>query len=32
MQVTHTHPAVDDRAAALAALYRACLRSLMASR
>lgn len=32
MQVYHTHPVVDDRAAALAALYRACLRRLMASR
>lgn len=32
MQVYHNHPAVDDRAATLAALYRACLRSLQAAR
>ncbi len=28
IKISHTHPAVEDRAALLAALYRACLRSL----
>lgn len=32
MEISHTHPTVDDRAALLAALYRACLHSLRASR
>ncbi len=31
MEIRHTHPAVKDRAALLAALYRACLRSLRAN-
>lgn len=28
MTICHTHPTVDDRTALLAAIYRACLRSL----
>ena len=28
IRISHTHPTVEDRAALLAALYRACLRSL----
>lgn len=32
MQIHHAHPTVEDRAAALAALYKACLRQLRASR
>ncbi len=31
IKISHTHPAVEDRAALLAALYRACLRSLRAN-
>ncbi len=31
IKISHTHPTVEDRAALLAALYRACLRSLRAN-
>ncbi len=31
IKISHTHPAVEDRAALLAALYRACLRGLRAN-
>lgn len=31
MQIHHNHPVVKDRAAALAALYKACLRQLRVS-
>ncbi len=31
IKISHTHPMVEDRAALLAALYRACLRSLRAN-
>lgn len=32
MQIRHNHPTVEDRTATLAALYKACLRQLRASR
>lgn len=31
VQISHIHPTVDNRTEALAALYRACLRTLRAS-
>lgn len=32
MEITHTHPTVENRPDLLTALYRACLRGLQATR